>query len=67
MMLFSRSVTQYLAIEAVAASSLPLRCCSMQWLTKTLATVASVLHSASTNCVFWKSRIDLPNALRCLT
>ncbi|MNR14801.1 hypothetical protein D3C85_1312960 [compost metagenome] len=60
-------MTQYLAIEAVAASSWPLRCRPMQWSTKTLATVSLVLTSASLNWVFWKSMTRLPNALRCLT
>jgi hypothetical protein len=39
----------------------------MQWSTNTRATVASVLHSASLNWVFWNSMIDLPKARRCLT
>ena len=39
----------------------------MQWSWNTRATVASDLHSASTNWLFWNSMMGLPNALRCLT
>jgi hypothetical protein len=39
----------------------------MQWSTKTRATVALVLHSASLNWVFWKSITRLPKALRLFT
>ena len=37
---------------------------AMHWSVKTRATVASALSSASLNCVFWKSPMVLPKALR---
>src|SRR5262245_65788153 len=39
----------------------------MQWSSNTRAIVASDLHSASPNWVFWNSIIFLPKASRCLT
>src|ERR1700722_2039212 len=61
------SVIQYFAIEAVVVSSAPSTWRPTQLSRNTRATVASVLHSASTNWVFWNSMIFWPNASRSLT
>ena len=51
---FCLSVVQYLAMEAVEASSSPARCLIKHWSTKVRAIRASVLHSANLNLVFLK-------------
>src|SRR5712692_5650157 len=61
------SMAKYWLTDAVVVSSSCRMWRSTQWSWNTLAMVASVLHSASTNWVFWNSTIALPNALRCLT
>ncbi|MNC90868.1 hypothetical protein D3C83_70220 [compost metagenome] len=62
MIRFSRSEVQYFAIDAVAVSSFFCSNSSMQRSTKTRATCASVVSSASLKRVFWKLATGLPNA-----
>jgi hypothetical protein len=66
MTLNCRSVHQYLAIEAVAGSSLFSSSSSMQRSTKTRPIWISVFSSASLKRVFWNLAISWPKALRSL-